>query len=98
MHPVVWYDSRTTSVFQKTVSFNDIKPILDGLVQSRLWEELEDCVGDQDVVFLRGITFVEDNDEEVMGSVHPEILPGHKDEAEDDSLFRCESVQTGGLL
>jgi hypothetical protein len=77
--PVDWYGTRTANVFQKMLSFNDIQLSLDDLSRKRLQEEVEDVVKDAGVVFLRGITFVEDDNEETMGRLLPGILAGHRD-------------------
>jgi hypothetical protein len=65
------------------LSFNDIQPTLDGLSQTRLREEVEDVVKEQGVVLIRGITFVEGDDEEAMGRLRPQIFLGHRDETEE---------------
>jgi hypothetical protein len=85
--PTDWYGTRTANVFQKMLSFNDIQLSLDDLSRKRLQEEVEDVVKDMGVVFLRGITFVEDDNEETMGRLLPGILAGHRDYAGEKFCF-----------
>jgi hypothetical protein len=79
--PDKFYGTRLTGVFQKMTSFKDIPGILNKLSQSMLSAEVEDAVMEQNVVLIRGITYVED--EETMGSLHPQIIQGHQDERDE---------------
>jgi hypothetical protein len=76
------YGTSLTCVFQKMTSFKDIPRILDELIQATLSVTVEDSVMEQNVVLIRGITYVED--EKTMGSFRPQIMRGHRDERDEE--------------
>jgi hypothetical protein len=82
--PEKFYGTRLTGVFQKMTSLKDIPGILNGLIQSMLSTEVMDALTEQNVILIRGITYVED--EETMGLLRPQIIQGHKDE-KDEGFF-----------
>ncbi len=69
----------------KLGSLNEISTVLDDLILARLREEVVDYLQEQNLMFLRGITLGEDEDEAGMDRLKPKLLPGHRD-AEADEL------------